>query len=45
MSDVVGVAVAQRLHDLDENSSCILFRKIAIRVQTIEQLASFAKTG
>lgn len=45
MCDVVGVAIAQRLHDLDENSSGILLGEVAVGVQAIEQLASFAETG
>lgn len=44
MRDVMGVAVAQRLHYLHEDPSRILLREVAVGVEAIEQLAALAET-
>jgi hypothetical protein len=45
MCDVMCVAVAQCLHDLDEDPSRILLGEVAVGVEAVEEFSAFAETA
>jgi hypothetical protein len=42
---LMGMAIAESLHNLDEDPSCVLFREAALLVESIEQFSTITETS